>query len=87
MIAILEARSRRPDYWSFHLSHALILTADSTGELLIGCLGGQYVWHWLDNLLFDGRSRVLISQRAARLDQRWHCTALSLRQLKIRLVE
>ena len=61
MIAILKAGSRRLDCWSFHLSHALIPTADNTGELLIGYLRGEPVQHWLDNLLFDGRSRVLIS--------------------------
>ena len=40
MIAILEAGSRRPDCWSFHLSHALVPTTDNTGELLIGCSEG-----------------------------------------------
>ena len=38
-----------PDCWSFHLSHAPVLTIDSTGELLTSCSGGQSVQHWLGN--------------------------------------
>ena len=49
VIAILGTVIRGPDCLSFHLSHALVPTADSTGELLTGCPRGQYVVHWLGN--------------------------------------
>ena len=49
VIAILGTVTRGPDCWSFHLSPAPVPIADSTGELLTGCLGGQSVRHWLGN--------------------------------------
>ena len=39
----------RDRLWGFYLSHDLVLTTDSTGELLTGCSGGQSIRHWLGN--------------------------------------
>ena len=38
--------TRGPNCKTFHFSHAPVLTVGSTAELLVGCLGSQFVRHW-----------------------------------------
>ena len=47
VIVILRSGSRGPDCRSFRFSHAPVLEVGSTVELPVGCLGGQFAWHWL----------------------------------------
>ena len=49
VIAILKSESQGPDCRSFRFSHVPVLIVGSTTELLVGCLGGQFAWHWLDS--------------------------------------
>ena len=46
VISIMRSGSPGPDCRSFRFSHALVLTGGSTAELLVGCSGGQFAWHW-----------------------------------------
>ena len=46
-IPILRSGTRGSDCRSFRFSQAPVLTVGSTVELLVGCLGGKFSWHWL----------------------------------------